>query len=255
MPALFFAVTGPGSRSIGSGIGAAGTFLALAAYGARKRLIRLAMRFWKGLAGRAGGGAGLEGTVDLRFWLSSHVVLGATLLAWMVAHAGATLGGPVTLGLIFATLIAVVTGVFGLVMYRVLPRRLARVEDRARLPEDHERDIEAARASLARMLERLGDAPRAVVERARGGASAWGSVLAGRSAADEAERLWQSLSVEDRRLAGAAGRRAVDEIALERSLTGSLALARSLRSWLPLHVGSMVAAIGLLVLHVVQVMG
>jgi Fe-S-cluster-containing dehydrogenase component/CRP-like cAMP-binding protein len=254
-PAAFFAITAPAARSIGTGGAAAATMLALASYGLRKRAIGVAMRFWKDLAGRAGGGAGLEGTVDLRFWLSSHVVIGASLLLWVVAHAGAALGGPVTLGLILSTILAVVTGGVGLALYRFLPRRLARVEDRARLPEDHERDIEAARASLGRMLERLGDAPRAVVERARAASSAWGAVLAGRPAAEEAERLWQILSVEDRRLAGAAGRRAVDELALERTLTGTLALARSMRAWLPLHVGSMVAALGLTAVHVVQALG
>jgi len=254
-PAIFFAAQAPAARSLGTGIAAAATMLALASYGLRKRGIRLAMRFWKGLAGRAGGGAGLEGTVDLRFWLSSHVVLGVTLLAWIFAHAGLALGGPVTLGLIFSTILAVVTGGAGLALYRVLPRRLARASDRARLPEDHERDIATARASLARMIDRLGDAPRAVVARARAASSAWGAAFAGRTAAEEAERLWQGLSVEDRRLAGAAGRRAVDELALERSLTGSLALARMLRAWLPLHVGSMVAALGLLAVHVYQVLG
>lgn len=254
-PALYFAISAFGSRSIGTGLGAAGTMFGLASYGLRKRGIRVAMWFWKGLAGRAGGGAGLEGTVDLRFWLSSHVVLGLALLGWIGAHAGASVGGPVTLGLSFALLIAVVTGALGLVLYRFVPRKLARVEERGRLPEESERDIEVARASIARMMERLGDAPRAVVERARAASSAWGAALAGRTAAEEAERLWQGLSVDDRRLAGAAGRRAVDEIALERTLAGSLALSRSMRSWLPLHVGSMVAALGLLAVHVFQVLG
>lgn len=255
LPAAFFASSGPGSRSVGTGIAAAGTMLGLTAYGMRKRLIGMAMWFWKNQATRAGGGAGLEGTVDLRFWLSSHVVLGVALLVWIVAHAGLSLGGPLTAGLIVATTVAVLTGLLGLVLYRVGPRRLAKVEDRALLPEDRERDIAAAQASYARMFERLGEGPRAIVERARAASGSWGPVLAGRTAAEEAERLWQTLSLDDRRVAGAAGRRAIDELATEKTAIGTLLLARLLRSWVPLHVGSMVVALGLLVLHVIQVLG
>jgi len=256
LPALGVAAMLPGARrGIGTGIAAAATMLLLALYGVRKRAIKLVMRLWKGALGRAGGGAGLTGSADLRLWLPAHVVLGGALFGWTFAHTGLSLGGPVTAVLQISLLLAVVTGAWGYLLYGAVPKRLSKLEDRSRLPEDYEQEIAAARSNIDRMRGRLSPAEGEILRRAEGGGGLLSLVRGGRKPAEDAEHLWQALSVEERRVAGAAGRRAVEEVAKLRTLRASLRLTRMVRSWLPLHLASMALAFAALALHVVLVIG
>lgn len=132
-----------------SGVLAAVAMLALVSFGLRKRLLPLWMR-------RVAKPAGDETPRKIRplsVWYRAHLMLGAGLVAALMLHTGGGVGGPLTRALMLALTGSVVIGGLGAVLYRILPRRMARVVAHPHLPEDEAAEVRRLELALRSSLE------------------------------------------------------------------------------------------------------
>ncbi|MBL4684077.1 MAG: cyclic nucleotide-binding domain-containing protein, partial [Nannocystaceae bacterium] len=88
----------------------------------------------------------------VRAWLDLHTVLGTLTLFAVCGHAGLAVGKGLYGGLLLASWLVFGLGIVGAVVYRVVPRRLSRLERRGTLPEDLAREHEVLLDTLHRRL-------------------------------------------------------------------------------------------------------
>jgi Fe-S-cluster-containing dehydrogenase component/CRP-like cAMP-binding protein len=228
-----------------SGVAVGLLVLVLVAYVATKRLQRPL--------------ASLRGARPLsRYMYIAHVAIGLAAIGAAFGHAGGvpgTVGGALTVAFAFAAL----TGAFGAVVSAFVPRMLARVERKSVLPEElsfvpKELDerVFAALSGKSELVKKL-----FVTALRPYRASIIGPALliaSGRSLREE-ERALRS------RLAFLAGGKSavsgIDELVRlvveHRAVRAQRLLTWTLRGWILPHVALVVAALVLLVLHVVAV--
>src|SRR5690606_3047627 len=139
--------------------------------------------------------------VGLSAWYSGHLVLGAVMLAAFWVHSGGSLGGPVTAALAVATLGSFVLGSWGALLYRVIPRRLARVVGAPHLPEDEDRERQRIESELRDVLsgrdEAKGRAGRGLSRRWTSRIAPWQLLLSGASRHDLRARLERQVALDD----------------------------------------------------------
>jgi Fe-S-cluster-containing dehydrogenase component len=242
-----------------AGVGAALGFVALLAYAVPKRWVRSWQRRRPSTA--ANGEAGTSSR--LKPQLLVHVGLGFASLALAVSHGGlrlsASSGGALLAAFFLSALLG---GVLGLA-YAVVPRRLARIERRAALPEDFAvarreltQQLFAGVTGKSELVKKLFERVLSpYLRRPLGGLAlvASGRTLAAEEAAMRArvDAMLQGRGVE--RLAGLDQLiRLVVEL---RALAAQRALTALLRLGLPLHVVAAAIAVVLLALHLVEVLG
>ncbi|HEU5056830.1 MAG TPA: cyclic nucleotide-binding domain-containing protein [Kofleriaceae bacterium] len=191
----------------------------------------------------------------------AHLALGLLAPAAVLAHAGARLPASPAGALSLAVLAATLLGAFGALAYRVLPRRLTRIERRGALPEDlrGERDLLLAR--LHREAAGTSDLVKAIADRvllpyARAPLGGAALAASGRTLAEEEARLAARI---DRALEGRGhdrreGLERLIRTAVElRALPARRALTASLRAWLPIHMVAAAVVLALLLAHVAMV--
>lgn len=229
-----------------TGVLAGGLLALLAAYALIKRT-RL---------GRRGDGR----TSALRPHAVAHLAIGMLSMGIVVAHAGARAPANAAGALLVAVLVAAVSGGAAALTYALVPRALARVERRTRLPEDlpaRARDLDERTfgALTGRSDETKAAFSRVLAPYARAPLGALTLVLRANTLRDEEDRLRQLVQ----RALGAPAARldgldALVRLAVEQRATrAQRLLQRVLRAWLPVHVIAATVAIVLLVVHVVCV--
>ncbi len=185
-------------------------------------------------------------------WMSLHAVLGTCVLAAGWAHTGGAHGGIAGV-LATVTAASVGLGLFGVLVYRVVPPRLTRLEARARLPEDREGDLDALMRAIggrSEVLKRLTASVLLPYAHRFGGGMML--ALSGRSLAQEGARLRARLVDtlgEDRveRIEGLDEVLAIVVALRAGAMRRGLTLA--LRGWLIPHVVLSAVAAALLVAH------
>jgi Fe-S-cluster-containing dehydrogenase component len=191
-----------------------------------------------------------------------HASGGALSLFLVLSHAGFTVPRGSAGALAAAFWLVAASGLFGALSYRVLPRRLARLERRGTLPEDRAREREELEQALfdgvsAQNLAVKELARRVLVPYANARLGAVVLALSGRALADEERAL--SLRIEAL-LGGRRSERLGDvgklvEVAVAlRALGARRLLELGLAAWLPLHALGAALLLGLLALHVVGVL-
>lgn len=249
-------------RGVGYAMGplCAALFVALCAYSAPKRLVRL----WQRRVGRRGAedGARPPTRSRVRPHLTAHLGLGLAALGAGLAHGGprwsATSGGAALSGL-FVTGAA---GVLAALSYALIPRRLARLERRAALPEDYGDVRRELRDQLYAGITGKSDLVKKLFEKVlvpylREPLGPLYLVLRGRSPATEesAVRARIDRMLEGRGAERLAGLDGLIRIVVElRALSAQRALTALLRLWLPVHVVTAAVALALLVIHLVEVL-
>ena len=254
----------------GAGVAAAAGFGLLLLYAIPKRGIRFWMRQrpapTEGARGSSADGELEEGEAGragarsrTRPQLVAHLAIGLVTAGLAVAHAPWPRSGRATLGaalhLVFWA--SALAGGLTALAYRAIPRRLARIERTAALPED----FAAARRDLLDRLYRevsgKSELVKKVMEKvllpyARSPLGPAALLLSGRSLREEERALRARIDalLEGRggeRLAGLATLiRVVVEL---RALPAQRWLLRALRAGLPLHILMFGVALALLVLH------
>jgi Fe-S-cluster-containing dehydrogenase component/CRP-like cAMP-binding protein len=188
----------------------------------------------------------------------AHIALGLLAPACVLAHAGARLPASPAGALSLALLAATLLGGFGALAYRLLPRRLSRIERKGALPEDlaGERDLLLAR--LHREAAGTSDLVKAIADRvllpyARAPLGGAALAASGRTLVEEEARLTARIdgALEGR---GQGRREGLDRLirtAVElRALPARRALTAALRAWLPIHIVAAAVVLALLILHV-----
>lgn len=254
-----------------AGIVAAVGMLGLLSYAAPKRISGLWMKRRRKTSAARRLAAQSEGQTEtrpvprskVRGWLSLHAVLGMLTMAAVLGHAGLRVPNNPAGSLVVAFWAVSVLGIFGAVVYRVVPRRLARLERRGDLPEDLKAERQAL---LDRLFVRASGrddlvktiASRVLVPYARAPLGPLRLLASGRSLAEERARLTVRIDTMrqgrgDARLGG------LDElvtIAVQlRALPLRRGLTAGLRGWLPLHIVVSAVALALLGVHVALMLG
>ena len=233
-----------------SGIVVGTLVLALVSYAAIKRTPRIASRF-RTLAQVAR----IAYLLHLAFGIG---VIGTTLAHAGIPHAFVNLTGTLLLAMIGS----VVAGLFGAVMYAIVPRRLARLERKSVLPEALSARAAELDAKLFAALSGKGELVKTLYARAlrpyhRARLGAFWLILGGRSLRNEEKRLRAKLDVllgENASSERTAGLDELVSVVVERRAIGAqVFLTRLLRAWIAPHVAASAAAFVLLIVHIVQV--
>jgi Fe-S-cluster-containing dehydrogenase component/CRP-like cAMP-binding protein len=198
----------------------------------------------------------------LRYWMLAHVYLGVIAGVVLLLHGGRSTGGLLTSLLMVSFDLVILTGLFGIFCYIVVPRIMTSIEGDPLLVEDLEMRREELRATLAGIGAE--DAPelRQVIERrVRGRFLSLRYLLrqyvrredltamleeARREFTPEAERL------SDRQ-ARALLIEAIEAAATLRRVDSLVYLHKLLKVWLAPHVVSTSIMLALMVVHIVQV--
>lgn len=254
-----------------AGVIAALLVVALASYSVPKRVVRL----WMGrrragaaaaLADRGGGEPSPERArvrSAVRPHYRVHLALGAVAAVFGLGHAPlrgtASVGGALLAGL----LVTCGLGALGALAYAAIPRRLARLERRALLPEDHAGARDALVDRLHRELSGTSDLVKAIADRvllpyATHPLGPIALLVSGRRLRDEEARLLARVDalLEGRgkeRLGGLA--RLVSTCVELRALPAQRGLTALLRAVVPTHGVLGAVVLVLLVVHVVAVVG
>ena len=252
-----------------AGVIAALLVVALASYTLPKRIVRLWMGRRRASERTEVGQVRPEGEATpplrsaVRPHYRAHLALGALAAAIALGHAPlrgtATVGGALLLGL----LATCVLGVLGAAAYAAVPRRLARLERRALLPEDYAGAREALVDRLHRELSGTSDLVKAIADRvllpyATSPLGPAALLLSGRRLRDEEARLLAMVDavLEGRgkeRLGGLT--RLVGTCVEMRALPAQRALTLLLRAVVPAHGALGAIVLVLLVVHVLAVLG
>lgn len=134
----------------------------------------------------------------LEGWLQAHVYLGLLTVVVVLFHAGFRLQDKVATAAFWVLVGVVVTGLYGAVLYTVLPRRLTEVQGDD-TPEALAAEIRRIERSMERAAEGRSETfrrlARRLVEDARPGTLAGWRLLveAGRQGRDREESQWESL--------------------------------------------------------------
>lgn len=259
---------GPG---LGAGIAAAAGMVGLVSYAAPKRIVGLWMRkrrvrsAARRLAEAAEGTAAVQSVPrsKVRPWLDLHLVLGLLTMAAVLGHAGLRVPASPAGSLVLAFWTVSILGVVGAVVYRAIPRRLARIERRGDLPEDLAGERRALLDRLFRQASGRDELVKAIAARvlvpyARAVLGPLVLLLAGRRLADEEARLHARIDAMRQGRGGErlAGLPELVRTAVElRALPLRRGLHALLRGWLPLHIVVAAVALALLGLHVAVMLG
>jgi Fe-S-cluster-containing dehydrogenase component/CRP-like cAMP-binding protein/uncharacterized membrane protein YedE/YeeE len=259
--------TGPG---LGSGVVAAVGMVALLSYAAPKRIVGLWMRRRRARSAARRLAEAAEGAAQpaaprsqVRGWLTLHLVLGMLTLAAVLGHAGLRLPSNPAGSLALAFWVVSGLGVLGAIGYRLIPRRLARLERRGDLPEDLAAERKALLDRLYMQASGRDELVKAIVARvlvpySRAPLGSVALVASGRRLADEEARLHLRIDAmrQGRGQARLAGLSELVRTAVElRALPARRVLTALLRGWLPLHIVASAVALALLGLHVAVMLG
>ncbi|HZO15184.1 MAG TPA: cyclic nucleotide-binding domain-containing protein [Polyangiaceae bacterium] len=236
------------------GIVAALTMLLLIAYTLPKRLVRR----WSKKKKRDHQDRRVKSLV--RPQLGLHIGIGLVAPAFALAHGGAHFGATTGGALAIAFQAASVFGLLLAFAYALIPRRLARIERSAVLPEDFgslRRELSdrlfAGVTGKSDLVKRIFEKVLVPYLRRTGG---WFALIArGRTLADEQSALRARI---DRMLQGRgaerlAGLEDLVRLVVElRALRAQRVLTFLLRVWLPLHITAVAVAFALLIVHVIE---
>jgi Fe-S-cluster-containing dehydrogenase component/CRP-like cAMP-binding protein len=270
-------VLGPGlhARQVivaGSGIGYALGWVSLAAmallmgYAIPKRIVKLWMRKRQRGALASLVEAAPEHTRKrarsrVRPFYVVHLALGIAAPGAVAMHGGLAFPGSPAGAVHIAFWVTVAAGIFGGIAYRLVPRRLSRLERVGALPEDLRRERDNLLDRLYRTLSGRTDLVKSITDKILVPYAhhpfGWLSLLlSGRSLAREEERLRRRIdgALQGRGTGKTAGLDDAIRIAIElRALPARRLLNAMLRGWAPLHLVAAGIACALLVVHVVGV--
>jgi Fe-S-cluster-containing dehydrogenase component/CRP-like cAMP-binding protein len=196
----------------------------------------------------------------LRYWLLAHIYLGVLAAIVLLIHGGSHGGGLLTLTLMVCFDATILTGLWGLLCYVVVPRIMTSIEGDPLLIED----LEARRAELRADIEKIrsdsDDETRALIDKMRRYFSSFAYLL---RQCLQREELTASLAKARLRFKSEITAppekekhdqilKAVERSAVLRRVEALIYLHRLLKLWIAPHVISTSVMLALMIVHIVQ---
>ncbi|MCA1631075.1 MAG: cyclic nucleotide-binding domain-containing protein [Acidobacteria bacterium] len=198
----------------------------------------------------------------LRYWMLAHVYAGAAAGLLLLMHGGRSTGGLLTTVLMISFDLTILTGLFGLTTYLVVPRVMTGIEGEPLLLEDLRVRREELRASLAQAAHAASPALRDLLRgRVRRRYLSLGFLLRQFARREELSSLQAAARAETESdaslLPDAESRRllyeSVDALVTLRRVDALIYLHQLLKLWLAPHVVSTSLMLALMLAHVAQV--
>ncbi len=198
----------------------------------------------------------------LRYWMLAHSYLGVIAAIMILLHGGADSGGALTTVLMISFDLVILTGLFGIVCYQVVPRLLTRVEETPLLIDDLRRRREELQKGIAETAGASSAAQRDfIAKKVVPRFTSFGYVL---GQCFRRERLDDALERARRHFAGVLKKinnpaererleSAIDSAATLGRVEALIFLHRTLKIWLPLHVITTSLMLALMIVHIIQV--
>lgn len=199
----------------------------------------------------------------LRYWMLSHIYIGVLAAGIILVHGGTSSGGLLTTALMITFDLTIATGIFGALLYVLVPRFMTRIEREPLLMEDLEARREELRNSLVRSAQRASQTEqgRAVTDRMRKKFLGLGYLFRQYLKREDLNAMLADARQEFRKTAETMSRteeaklmEAVENAATLRRIDALIYLHQLLKVWLPPHVLFTSLMLVLLVLHIVQVL-
>ena len=197
----------------------------------------------------------------LRYWLLAHLYFGALAGIVLLLHGGSHGGGILTMTLMIAFDVVIVTGLFGLAAYLIAPRILTSIEGEPLLIED----LEARRAELSQEISDItnkteGNARELIERKLRRHFFSFGYLLKQytrrealtASLAQGRLKFRNELSAIEDRAQRTAALKALERMATLRRVDTLIYLHRLLKVWVAPHVVSTSVMLVLMIAHIVQ---
>ncbi|HEY0405840.1 MAG TPA: cyclic nucleotide-binding domain-containing protein [Pyrinomonadaceae bacterium] len=205
----------------------------------------------------------------LRYWMLSHVYLGLIAGLVLLLHGGRSSGGLLTSSLMVTFDVVILSGLFGVVCYLVVPRILTSIEGDPLLIEDLRERREELRQTLGEISEQIASIEgadrerlrRLITRRVRRRFLSFRYLLRQYIRREELTALWAEARSEFEPivadLAEPAARRllieAIETTATLRRVDALIYLHQLLKLWLAPHVVSTSLMLALLLAHIFQV--
>jgi Fe-S-cluster-containing dehydrogenase component/CRP-like cAMP-binding protein len=198
----------------------------------------------------------------LRYWMLAHVYLGVIAGVVLLLHGGRSTGGLLTSLLMVSFDLVILTGLFGIICYIVVPRIMTSIEGDPLLVEDLEMRRDELRAALAGIGAE--DAPelrqvidRRVRRRFLSLRYLLRQYVRREDLTDMLEEARREFEPEAERLSDAHARalliEAIEAAATLRRVDSLVYLHKLLKVWLAPHVVSTSIMLALMVVHIIQV--
>jgi len=197
----------------------------------------------------------------LRYWLLAHIYLGLLAAIVLLVHGGSHGGGLLTFTLMVSFDATILTGIWGLVCYLVVPRIMTSIEGDPLLIED----LEARRAELRTDIEKIetdsDNETRALIDKARRHFSSFAYLLRQYLQREELTALLAKARLRFKSEITAPAEKekhdlilkAVERSAVLRRVEALIYLHRMLKIWIAPHVIATSVMMALMIAHIVQV--
>jgi Fe-S-cluster-containing dehydrogenase component/CRP-like cAMP-binding protein len=198
----------------------------------------------------------------LRYWMLAHAYVGAIAGVVLLFHAGPRTGGLLTSLLYVAFDLTIISGLVGVIAYVIAPRIMTRIEGDPLLVEDLEGRREELRRETRSIYEKSdGWLKEELSDRVYPRFLSWGFLwrqiwrreelkgLLAQARQEFKDRTTRLTTDEERDLLISA----VEAAVTLRRIDALLTLHWLLKFWIPMHIGATAIMLGLMVVHIVQV--
>ena len=203
----------------------------------------------------------------LRYWMLAHAYAGLIGAIVLLVHGGTDAGGALTTTLAVTFDLVILTGLFGIACYYIVPRILTRIEEQPLLIEDLELRRDELRKEMQANLGRVGAATREYVESALFPRLFSMRYLFGTFISSSSLETRIATEIEGlRAIATSKGskhselhkdlqsiEKMVRELVILRRVDALIALHRLLKVWIVPHVVTTALMLALMFVHIVQV--
>lgn len=198
----------------------------------------------------------------LRYWMLSHIYVGVLAGIVLLVHGGISSGGLLTTGLMISFDLVIASGIFGAILYLIVPKFMTRIEREPLLIEDLEARREELRAELIRTVdETTNPALKQLIQnKVRRRFLGLGYLLRQYLKQEDLQTMLAAARREFRTSADEMDRtddarlmEAVENAATLRRVDALVFLHYLLKVWVPPHVLFTSIMLVLLVLHIIQV--
>lgn len=197
----------------------------------------------------------------LRYWMLAHIYIGVIAAISLLLHGGAQSGGTLTTALKICFDLAILTGLFGVLCYFVVPRLLTRIEGQPLLIDDLAARREELGAEIRAAHATVSDQARELIERrVLPQFLSFGYLMRQYLARESLEVMTRRARLDFKQVASELPEadqegflQVVELAAVSRRVDALIYLHKSLKLWVAPHVLTTSLMFALMLVHIIQV--